>query len=138
MTAFILLLGAIVIIAIQMAATILYMTTVMPPRGLLKVLARYLRHGEDEKPVDLFPPVETATRLLKIRRRVTVSMAALLAAATAAAIACGFYSPRSLAYIIPAFLVAALVLLVCAAVLTVWIRQCRAMREPDWMEEEER
>lgn len=132
--AFILLLGAIVVIAVQMAGAILYMTTVMPPRALLRVLARYLKHGKEEEPVDLFPPFETMTRLLKIRRRSVCLIVAVAAAGAAAGAACAFWSPGAVAYVVPACLVAAVVLLIFVGALTVWIRQCRAMRDADWMD----
>lgn len=86
--------------------------------------------------MDYFPAFETMTRLLRIRRRFAYLTLAVVIAGAAAGTACGFWSPDALIYVIPSFLVASFVLLVCTGILTVWIRQCRAVHDSDWMERE--
>lgn len=130
MTIYILVLGLITIVAIQMAGAILYVTTTLPPEALLKVFARYLRRGGEEATVDFFSPFETMTRLIKIRRRVYYLIAGILVAGIAASIACAISGPGALAFVIPGFLVASLNLLIAADVLYIWIRQLRKMPEP--------
>jgi hypothetical protein len=130
LTVFVLVLGVITIVAIQMAGAILYVTATLPPEALLKVFARYLRRGEEEAAVEFLPPFETMTRLIKMRRRVYHLIAVILLAGIAASIACAVYSPGALAFVIPGFLVASLNLLIAAGVLYIWIRQLRKMPEP--------
>lgn len=127
MTAYVLVLGVIVIVAIQMAGAILYVTGSLPHESLLKVFARYLRRGPEEAAADFFPPFETMTRLMKKRRRLYHAIEALLAVGVVVSIASGILEPGILAYSIPAFLIAALVLLIAAGVLSAWIRQLRKM-----------
>lgn len=129
MTAYVLVLGVITIVAIQMAGAILYVTATLPPESLLRIFARYLKRGEEEQAIDFFSPFEMMTRVLRIRRRVYHLIAGTLLAGIAASIACAIYSPGALAFVIPGFLVAALNLLILTGVLYIWIRQLRRMPE---------
>ncbi len=127
MTAYILALGVVTVITIQMAGAVLYVTGSLSHRGMLKVLARHLRRGEDEALVECFTPFESMTRVMKKRRRLCQVIAGLLAAGAAAVVVCGFLAPGALVYAIPGLLVSALNLLIAAGVLSVWIRQLRRM-----------
>jgi hypothetical protein len=129
LTAYVLVLGVVTIVAIQMAGAILYVTTTLPPVALLKVFARYLKRGEEEAAVEYFSPFETMTRLIRIKRRVYCLIVGILLAGIAASIACAVYRPGALAFVIPGFLVASLNLLIAVGVLYIWIRQLRKMPE---------
>ncbi len=131
LTAYVLALGVVTIVAIQMAGAVLYITGSLAPEGLLKVFARYLKRGEEEAMVEYFPPFEILTRLLRIRRRLYYAIVGMLAAGAAASVAGGILDPATLAYVIPGFLVLALNALIAAGVLSVWIRQLRRMPDVD-------
>jgi hypothetical protein len=131
LTAYILALGVVTIVTIQMAGAVLYVTGSLSNEGLLKVFTRRLRRGRDEAMAESFPPFEIMTRLLKIRRRLCHVIVGMLAAGAAASVACGILNPAALAYVIPGFLVLALNALIGVGMLSVWIRQLRRMPDVD-------
>jgi len=130
MAAFVLALGIVTIITVQMSGAVLYITSSLPPQPFLKVMTRYLRR-EGGEAAETLPPFELRRRLARLRRCLAILAAAAVACGAAAGTACGFLSPGAVKYVVPSFLAAALNALLVAGVFSLWIRQLRRMPDPD-------